>query len=309
MKVAVAGTAGLARSIGTAILEERRHEVVILSRYERPDMVDQGFIVIRVDYQVPESLVTALSGVDTVISTVSKEPQLILIDACITAGVRRFAPAEFEGVPSARPIIEPCRDRITTLNRLREVQGQIQPTVFSCGFFYEWFYPGGLINSGASMGTTCQVAGFGQAGSLLADIDKGKARIPVLDNADTDIYICLTAVEDVGRFVARCLDIEDWPDQLRMCGERLTLSELVKTIEEIRGQALDVTRLTIDDLNDKFMDAEEVQDSGEAFQLEVMMAVHRGEFDFPMANVNKMFPKFKPIPLKSWLQDLWGEMK
>lgn len=33
MKVAVAGTAGLARSIGTAILEERRHEVVILSRY------------------------------------------------------------------------------------------------------------------------------------------------------------------------------------------------------------------------------------------------------------------------------------
>lgn len=75
------------------------------------------------------------------------------------------------------------------------------------------------------------------------------------------------------------------------------------------GQALDVTRLTIDDLNDKFMDAEEVQDSGEAFQLEVMMAVHRGEFDFTMANVNEMFPKFKPIPLKSWLQDLWGEMK
>jgi hypothetical protein len=33
MKVAVAGTAGLARSIGTAILEEKRHEVVILSRY------------------------------------------------------------------------------------------------------------------------------------------------------------------------------------------------------------------------------------------------------------------------------------
>lgn len=199
-------------------------------------MVDQGFIVIRVDYQAPESLVAALSGVDTVISTVSKEPQLILIDACITAGVRRFAPAEFEGVPSARPIIEPCRDRITTLNRLREVQDRIQPTVFSCGFFYEWFYPGGLINSGASTGTTCPVAGFGQAGSLLADIAKGKARIPVLDNVGTDICICLTSVGDVGKLVARCLDIEDWPDQLRMCGERLTLSELVKTIEEIRGR-------------------------------------------------------------------------
>lgn len=43
MKVAVVGTAGLARSIGAAILEEQRHEVVMLSRYVHAPSVSVFF--------------------------------------------------------------------------------------------------------------------------------------------------------------------------------------------------------------------------------------------------------------------------
>lgn len=53
----------------------------------------------QVDYANKEELVEALKGVHTVLSFVSRDPdnatQKALIDACVTAGVKRFAPSEW----------------------------------------------------------------------------------------------------------------------------------------------------------------------------------------------------------------------
>jgi len=87
-----------------------------------------------VDYNDPSSLQHALLGVDTVISTVTGNPQLRLIEAAVQCRVRRFAPAEFEGQPGLRAQNEVLdRGRNAALALLQYYQGHIQYTVFVCG--------------------------------------------------------------------------------------------------------------------------------------------------------------------------------
>lgn len=314
---------------------DRGHEVVMLSRFvhtshhhplttiqpatlhhhhrkdtadtsqERPALTSKGFTVLCVDYSRPASLHVALTSVDTVISTVSSSPQLALIDSCLSAHVRRFAPAEFEGVPYERPVIEQSRDKINTLHRLHEVSHRLQSTVFCCGVFYEWFAPGGLLASGVSTGSAVPVPGFGAEGAFLLDMRRGKARIPALTEAGEDVYACFTAAGDAARFVARCLEIRDWPGQLRMCGERLKLVDIVAVAESVLGRSLDVTYTTGEELQDALLDAEEAQAPEEAIRFEALIAIQRGEFDFCVPNVNEIFPDVEPVGLKSWLQGVW----
>jgi hypothetical protein len=66
-------------------------------------------------------------GIDTVISTVTGDPQLRLIEAAVQCRVRRFAPAEFEGQPGLRsqnPVLD--RGKSAALSLLRYYQGHIQ---------------------------------------------------------------------------------------------------------------------------------------------------------------------------------------
>lgn len=61
--------------------------------------LDTGIGVVRVDYHDKLELTKALRGVHIVLSFVSFDPdniaQKTLIDACIAAGVKRFAPSEW----------------------------------------------------------------------------------------------------------------------------------------------------------------------------------------------------------------------
>jgi len=207
----------------------------------RPQLAEKGFRVIQVDYFNPESLHAALVDVDTVISTVSGTPQLALIDSCLSACVRRFAPAEFEGLPCERPIIEQGREKIDTLNRLREVKEKLQSTAFCCGIFYEWFGPGGLSGSGVSAGTILEATPTGRVflgdeACYMLDFRNERATIPAYTEKGDDVYACFTAAADVGRFVAKCLKMETWPEQLKMRGERLKLLDFVGIAEAVKGK-------------------------------------------------------------------------
>jgi len=110
-----------------------------------------------VDYNDTNTLRHALMGVDVVISTVTGTPQLELIQAAVSRGVRRFIPAEFEGPTNLRPSHNPLdQGRSTALHYLNHYrqQGRIEYTVLVCGILYERFSPGGLalhrlgLNSG-----------------------------------------------------------------------------------------------------------------------------------------------------------------
>ena len=66
-----------------------------------PELTAQGVRVVKVEYTNKAFLVKQLTGVDTVLSFILNlhDPgniaQKTLIDACVEAGVRRFAPCEW----------------------------------------------------------------------------------------------------------------------------------------------------------------------------------------------------------------------
>jgi hypothetical protein len=188
-----------------------------------------------VDYTNPSSLEAALTGVDTVISTITHTaPQLALIDACLSARVRRFAPAEFEGPLDCRPLTTSEHARFDTLNRLREEKHRLDSTVFVCGLLMERFSPGGLAGSG-----TCSDEGVLKGeGAFLLDFREAAAWIP----AGEGVAACFIAAEDLGAFVGRALEVEVWPEQWRCCGERLLLKDVVRIAEEVRGMSTSLLR-------------------------------------------------------------------
>lgn len=212
---------------------------MILSEYTadgnqpKPHLSARGWQVVVTEYANGPGLEFNLAGVDVVISTISGASQLALIDAAFRVGVRRFAPAEFEGRPSLRPVQDPLdRGRRGALERLQQYQARgMQYCVFMCGIFYERFAPGGLIASNIGRGS-----GISGEGDYVLNTRQMKAHIP--HGADgRAAMVCITSAQDVGRFVAAAVGLQQWPCELRMSGERINLSDLVRVAELMRGKS------------------------------------------------------------------------
>ena len=186
-----------------------------------------------VNYNDPASLQFALRGIDTVISTITGQPQLELIEAAVSARVRRFAPAEFEGLPTSRNTNHPLdRGRTEARQRLARHARHIQSTAFVCGVLYERFQPGGLRASGMGMSS-----GLDQEGEYIVNCRNMSAVIPAWDaNNSPNVRICITAAQDVAKFVTRALDLRLWPSELRMYGDRVKLTDLVLAIQQMKGK-------------------------------------------------------------------------
>lgn len=188
------------------------------------------------DYSNGPGLEFNLAGVNVVISTISGASQLALIDAAFRAGVHRFAPAEFEGRPSLRPVQDALdRGRRGALERLHQYQPRgMQYCVFVCGIFYERFAPGGMIASNIGRGS-----GISGEGDYVLNTRHMKAHIPHEPDGPA-ATVCITSAQDVGRFVAASVGMPHWPSELRMCGERMNFSDLVRVAEVIRGNLFSV---------------------------------------------------------------------
>lgn len=170
-------------------------------------------------------------GVDIVISTVTGEPQLRLIEAAVQCRVRRFAPAEFEGQPVQRvPNSILDRGKSSALTLLQRYAAYIQSTAFVCGIFYERFAVGGLRahQTGANIANG--------EGEYIADLRNMTAVAPVYNDTNSYSYICLTSIYDVAKFVVRSLDIPHWPVEMSMCGERMSVHALIELIKACRGR-------------------------------------------------------------------------
>ena len=168
---------------------------------------------------------------DTVISTISGQAQLALIDAAADVHVRRFVPSEFEGPPLQRPEIDPLdRGQKMALAKLQEKQALgMEYTVFTCGVFYERFYPGGL--EALQLGAGTNISGEGQ---YILEVRRRTASIPGHPSGD-GVYICMTSAEDVARYVVAALDIPYWPNQFLLASERMKVDDIVAAAEVICG--------------------------------------------------------------------------
>lgn len=62
------------------------------------------------------------------------------------------------------------------------------------------------------------------------------AQVPALDvDNNPNVTICLTAAQDVARFVTRSIDLQQWPPELRMCGQRLLVKDLTTLVQRLKG--------------------------------------------------------------------------
>lgn len=185
-----------------------------------------------VDYDDLESLKYALRGIDTIISTVTGPAQIELIKAAVSVRVRRFAPAEFEGPPQLRPANDPLdRSRSLALHWLNHYSQFIQSTRFVCGILYERFQPGGLAQSSIGLSS-----GFSGEGDYIMNCRSMEAQVPAYDDENnSNVAICMTAAQDVGRFVTKAIDLQQWPAELRMCGHRVLVKDLVATVSRLKG--------------------------------------------------------------------------
>ena len=187
------------------------------------------------DYNDPDSIQHAVTGVDTVISTVTGPPELQLLQACIAQSVRRFAPAEFEGRPGNRPPNDPLdRGKKTILDWLDYYRqaGQIESTSFVCGVLYERFGPGGL--AAHRMGLNTDLC---NEGDYIINPRTIVAEAPVYNaNNQTGIYVCMIAAQDAARFIVRAVDLNRWPREMTMAAERMTVNEIIDAVVRVRGK-------------------------------------------------------------------------
>ena len=203
---------------------------------EQPQLTQGGCQVSVVDYRDIETLKYALRGIDTVISTVTGQTQIELIKAAVSIRVRRFIPAEFEGLPQLRNSNDPL-DRGRTLARqfLQHYAQFIESTTFVCGIFYERFQPGGLQHT--RIGLTSGLCG---EGDYIMDCRNMHAKVPAYDaDEKMTVTICMTAAQDVARFVTKALDLPQWPAELRMVGQRVLVKDLVELVQHLKGEQFD----------------------------------------------------------------------
>lgn len=108
----------------------------------------------------------------------------------------------------------------------------MEHTVFVCGAFYEHFAPGGLAS--LQLGRETNISG---EGGYVMDIRNRKAHIPLYSNTGQLVHICMTSAEDVARSVVAALDLPQWPTELRIQGDRMSVSEIVGIAETMRGMS------------------------------------------------------------------------
>ncbi|OCK77184.1 NAD(P)-binding protein [Lepidopterella palustris CBS 459.81] len=303
MRIAVAGTCGLALIISREIQEQTSHQLLILSRTPQPGLISQGYQCQTVDYNDPTSIQHSLMGVDTVISTVTGTPQLRLIEAAVATGVRRFAPAEFEGRPSLRMVGDPLdRGRAAALALLQHYRRHIQSTAFICGVLYERFSVHGLAAHRIGVNS-----GIANEGDYILDARNMTAQAPVYDANNNFSTICMTSAYDVGRFVVRALDMVHWPSELTMCGERTTVNSLIHTVKQCRGR--DFTHVqwhNPDLLKYELTLAQLAGDVPRQKRLFALIATAEGRYDFESPGyLNAQFPDIQPESFGSWFTRNW----
>jgi nucleoside-diphosphate-sugar epimerase len=283
-------------------------------------MTAKGWQVIQVSYSNTSDLRYKLAGVDTVISTINGDAQLALIHAAAAAHVRRFVPSEFEGSPTARSTsdIFDCGRR-AALGLLQQYESRgMRFAVFTCGVFYERFAPGGM--RAYQIGLRSAIGGEGE---YIMDIRNGKAMIPYFNSDGQPVYVCMTSARDMARFLVASLELSSWPRELRLRGDRMTVSEIVSVGEALRGEKRNITVIcqanidhllgrdferanyTKESLQDVLTVAQALRDETREQRIQHLITTAEGRYDFSSANLNSMV-NIVPQTFQEWLVQAWS---
>jgi uncharacterized protein YbjT (DUF2867 family) len=294
--VAVAGgIGGIGRHIVDGILATGKYTVKVFTRQDpssASDLTAKGAVVVKVDYSDHTSLVKELQGVHTAIATLFSnddsfiQSHLNLLDACLEAKVKRFAPSELSGNNGSNTVIQLYRELKTPVREKVKASG-IEYTLFLTGIFMDYCASPQKASSSLN--------------NLIIGVDFNKGEANIVGTGDDPF--CLTRGEDVGRFVAAALDLEKWDEKLGMVGSRTTWNELIKLGEQVRGKKFHVKRQTVEEA----MEGRHPNPPNRIinFLAEAFTAICQGEFDIE-PNLNEKFPQITPMAINEFIQQWWG---
>ncbi|KAK3685805.1 hypothetical protein B0T22DRAFT_442941 [Podospora appendiculata] len=314
MRIAIAGGGGFANILAHYITQSA-NAVIILTRQPHPELEEAlpECQVAVVDFNNVEELRYTLQGVDLLISTISNNEQLNLIDAARRARVRVFVPSEFEGDLSHRPSNDPLdhgsHAALDFLERWSHSRSHpMRYTVFSCGIFMERFGPGGLasLNMGAGNGVS-------SPSDYLVDFEGASAEIVETSANGRPATVALTSVYDVALFIAAAIEIGpgNWPREYRMRADQMTVRELVGTCEAVRGFPFTIVSHTYQDAE---LLVEESQRNGDyarwCYYLRLLQTAN-GRYHVRQLNLNDAVnqneaTQVRPVRFRAWLERVWG---
>lgn len=336
--IAVAGGTSptLGRALITALSTHADLSPLILSRKDtskpqphlQPSTVYSAPVV-YVDYKSIPSLTETLRthNVETLISVV-KIPgpdwvtvQLNLLAAAQEAGVRRFAPSEFELGPLAdgkvdilglkAPVTEAC---------LKAASEKFEVARFNGGMFMNYLSLGWVADSDQGQKGTGKTRedrkwevtrGFVDE-PMIFDPAKRKAELPIKGDG-TYPTVSLTDIGDIGKFVAAAcaLPLGEWELDMSFVGEVIGVDEVVRLLEKRLGK-FEVTNVGEEELKRRVQAVEGIGTTKESVlskmwsQIELCMLEGLEGAGVLKGVVNEKCPDFKPQTVDAYLDMVYG---
>ncbi|KIW04245.1 uncharacterized protein PV09_04550 [Verruconis gallopava] len=310
--IAIAGGSGqVAREVIDALLMTKKHEITILSRHKQVPITDTRIQLQTVNYKETISLVQSLQGVHTVLSFIQvlsdsgQEAQKNLIDAAISAGVKRFAPSEFGSKETIHMPWWAGKEKVRSyLKEVSKHANDFEYTLFQPGLFLEYLaYP-------------FKTSKYLEPLQTIFDFQNNRA---ILVDGHEHAIMTLTAVADFASIIARAVEDErKWPIISGIQSNKLSFSRVVEIGSQIRGQPLDIEKVRIEDLEagnletlwrlegvHRSVDTSTAYEMRKKIAIGILLSSSKGAWDIS-DEMNQRYPDHRFISLQCFLERVWG---
>jgi len=197
------------------------NQIIVLTRQGSKTTIDGNAKLIPVDYSDKQSIKSALSGIDVVISTISSlaiGSQVGIAEAAKEAGVKLFIPSEFGGPTEG------------VTEGLFGAKARVQDQLKSVGIPYALFYTGPHVDS---------------LWGPFVDLDLRSGKVSV--GGDGNKQISFTSRPDIARYLSYVLThlpAEQLSNRaFKIAGDTKSFNEIFKAYEAKTGKELKVTHL------------------------------------------------------------------
>ncbi|KAF1811993.1 NAD(P)-binding protein [Eremomyces bilateralis CBS 781.70] len=310
VNIAVAGGRGqVSREVIDALVVANKHDITILSRTATKD-VTPGVHWRVVDYNDASDLIRALKGVHTLLSFVQpladpdQKSQKNLIDAAVSAGVKRFAPSEYGSSGTIDMPWWAGKEKIRKYLKEVNKDGKVLE--------YILFQPGLFLDYLAFPYKTAK-----HVAPLQTVFDYQNRRAIVVDGHE-DAVMTLTTAADVAAVVAQAVDYDgEWPIIGGIRGNRVTFSQILEIGEKVRDGPFAVEKVQSQDLEAgdlktswaleaRHQAVSENQAAGflTAVPIGILLSSTKGAWDVS-DELNQLFPDYEFVGIRDFLANVW----
>ncbi|KAI1105977.1 hypothetical protein F4804DRAFT_302512 [Jackrogersella minutella] len=263
-----------------------------------------------VDYNDKAALTETLRGIHTLLSFVqilsdpNQQSQKNLIDAAITAGVKRFAPSEYGSKGTVNMAWWQGKEIIREYLKEVNSEGKVLE--------YTLFQPGLFLNYLAYPHKTAK-----HLDPLQSIFDFENRRAMIVDGHE-DTIITLTTIADFAAIIALAVGYDGtWPEIGGIRGSRLTVTQVLEIGSRVRGHPFAVAKMKVEDLEagdlktpwgleavHSAVSAEEASALLKVVPIGILLSSAKGAWDVS-DEMNQLFPEYQFTPPEDFLSKVW----